>query len=188
MNSPFSEFYGKSWILPYNTEKRFLLEVSFYSQQKFLLKNGTRDFQNSRLFERSACFYVTVEILDVFSTLTWKQIFWKTKTLFQKMKYRFLIESTKIENASFSHKTAMLEANVKTNRVVSTNWVNHKERSNYLFFFWKFCFSLRTSYKELFWCTDIHIHTFSKRWNFIWGWFFPVSILKTRFFWLFPVR
>ena len=51
------------------------------------------------------------------------------------MKYRFLIESTKIENASFSHKTAMLEANVKTNRVVSTNWVNHKERSNYLFFF-----------------------------------------------------
>ena len=59
------------------------------------------------------------------------------------MKYRFLIESTKIENASFSHKTAMLEANVKTNRVVSTNWVNHKERSNYLFFFLKILFQFK---------------------------------------------
>ena len=42
----------------------------------------------------------------------------------------FLIEITKVENASFSHKTAMLEANVKANRVMNTNCSNHKERSN----------------------------------------------------------
>ena len=48
-------------------------------------------------------------------------------------------------------------------------------------FFWKFYFSLRTSYKDMFWCTnnvDVHIHTFRKHWSFIWRWFFPVSILK----------
>ena len=48
-------------------------------------------------------------------------------------------------------------------------------------FFWKFCFSLRTPYKELICCTNnpnVHICTFSKRWSFIWRCFFPVSIFK----------
>ena len=43
--------------------------------------------------------------------------------------YRFWGESTKIENALFSYKTAISEANVKTNRIVSTKWTYHKERS-----------------------------------------------------------
>ena len=41
--------------------------------------------------------------------------------------------------------------------------------------FWKFCFSLRTLYKELLSYTNhrvIHIHTFEKRWIFICGCFF----------------
>ena len=37
------------------------------------------------------------------------------KTFFKKLEYRFLVESTKIENASFPHKTAVSEANAKTN-------------------------------------------------------------------------
>ena len=48
-------------------------------------------------------------------------------------------------------------------------------------FFRKFCFSLKTSYKELIWCTndpDAHIRTFYKRWSFIWRCFFPMSILN----------
>ena len=48
-------------------------------------------------------------------------------------------------------------------------------------FFWKFYFSLRTSYKELIWCTNypnIHISTFCELWSFIWRCFSPVSILK----------
>ena len=60
-----------------------------------------------------------MEILKIFNTLTLKQIFWKTKTFFKKLEYHFLVESTKIENASFSYKTAVSEANVKTNRMVS---------------------------------------------------------------------
>ena len=33
---------------------------------------------------------------------------------FKKLEYRFLVESTKIENASFPYKTAISEANAKT--------------------------------------------------------------------------
>ena len=53
------------------------------------------------------------------------------------MEYRFLLESTKIENTSFQYKTEIPEANVKTNRMVSTEETYHKERS---FASNKFCF------------------------------------------------
>ena len=123
------------------------------------------------------------QILNVFNTLTLKWIFWKTQTLFKKLEYRFLVESTKIDIATFPYKTALSEANVKANRMGSTKWTYHEKRSfasNY-FFFWKFYFSLGTSQKELIWYTNnpnMHIHTFRKRLSFIWGWSFPVSILK----------
>ena len=79
----------------------------------------------------------SVIILNVFNTLTLKQIFWKTKTFSKKLEYRFLVESTKIENASFPYKTVISEANVKTNRMVTTKWAYHRERSfasNYFIF------------------------------------------------------
>ena len=47
-------------------------------------------------------------------------------------------------------------------------------------FFWKFCFCLRTSCKELIWCTNypnVHIGTFCKHWSFIWRCFLPVGII-----------
>ena len=55
----------------------------------------------------------------------------------EKLIYRFLVETTKIENTSFSFKTALSEANVKTNRMATTKWTYHKEwsfASNYLIF------------------------------------------------------
>ena len=48
-----------------------------------------------------------MEILNVFNALTLIQIFWKTKTFFKKLEYRFLVETTKIENTSFPFKTAL---------------------------------------------------------------------------------
>ena len=81
-------------------------------------------------------------ILNIFSTLTLKQIFYKTKTFFKKLKYRFLVERTKIEKSSFPYETALSEANVKANRMVTTKWAYHRERSLFLItslFFWKFC-------------------------------------------------
>ena len=81
-------------------------------------------------FERSACFYVIIsQSFKRFQYLTLKQIFWKTKTFFKKLEYRFLVETTKIENTSFPFKTALSEANFKTNRMATTKWTFHKEWS-----------------------------------------------------------
>ena len=71
----------------------------------------------------------SVKILNVFDTVTLKEIFWKTKTFFKKLEYYSLVESNKIENASFPYETAISEANVKTNRMVTIKWTYHKERS-----------------------------------------------------------
>ena len=159
----------------------------------------------------------------VFNTLTLNQCFWKMKTFFKKLEYRFLVESSKIENTTFLYKTALSKVNVKTNSMGSTKWIYAKERREaategilysgvflwilrnfykHLFyrtpsgdcfwmeffyavnslFFWKFWFSVTTSYKELISCTNypnVYIQTFRKRWSFfIWWCFFPVSILK----------
>ena len=75
--------------------------------------------------------------LKHFHYLTLKQIFWKTKTFFKKLEFRFLVEATKIENIAFPFKTALSEANVKTNIMATTKWTYHKEwsfASNYLIF------------------------------------------------------
>ena len=120
----------------------------------------------------------SANILKVFNSLTLKRIFWKTKTLFKKLEHCFFVESTKIENASFSYKTAISEA-VKTNHMLrQIKWwpQNGSITKNLVLpvtnlFFWKFCFSLKTSYKELICCTNnpyAHICTFCKPWGFIW--------------------
>ena len=45
------------------------------------------------------------------------------------MEYHFLVEASKTENTSFPFKTALSEANVKTNRMVTTKWTYLKEWS-----------------------------------------------------------
>ena len=63
MVAPISNFYSKIWVgFCLNTGKRFFLRgfiLKPTERAKVLLKNGTRDFQNSPLFERLVCFYVT---------------------------------------------------------------------------------------------------------------------------------
>ena len=73
-----------------------------------------------RLRDRHVFWRQSIETLNVFNTLTLKQIFWKTKTFFKKLEYCFLVKSTNIENTSFPYETAISKANVKTNRMVST--------------------------------------------------------------------
>ena len=73
------------------------------------------------------------------------------QTLFKKLEYHFLVESTKIDNITFPYKTALSEANIKTNRTRSTKLTHHKGQSfaSNHFPFFKFCFSVGTSYIEL---------------------------------------
>ena len=78
-----------------------------------------------------------MKVSNIFNTLTLKQIFWKRKTFFKKLEYRFLVVATKIEVTPFPFKTAQSEANVKTNRMATTKWTYHKEwssASNYFIF------------------------------------------------------
>ena len=70
-----------------------------------------------------------VGILNVFNTLNLKQIFWKTKTFFEKLENQFLDGNTRIENSSSQYKTAILEANDETNRTISSKWNYRKEWS-----------------------------------------------------------
>ena len=67
------------------------------------------------------------------------------ETFFKKLEYRFLVEVTKIENTSFPFKTALSEANIKTNRMVAKNGPIAKSGvflvTTYLF--WKFFSSFR---------------------------------------------
>ena len=69
----------------------------------------------------------SVKVSNVFNTLTMKLIFWKTKTVFKKQEQHFLVETTEVENTSFPFKTALSEANVKTNIMATTKWTYHRE-------------------------------------------------------------
>ena len=102
----------------------------------------------------------------IFKTLTLKQIFWKTETFFKKLEYRL---KTHHFQTRLPYRKPMLRETewwvqngpITKNRVLPVTTL----------FFWKFCFSLRTSYKKLIWCTNgpnAHILTFWKRWSFIW--------------------
>ena len=65
-----------------------------------------------------------MKILIGSNTLNLKQIFWKTKSFFKRLEYCFIVESTKIENASSQY-------------MVSTKGTHPKKRSfaiNYFIF------------------------------------------------------
>ena len=71
----------------------------------------------------------SVEILNVFNTLTLKQVFRRTKTFFKKIGKSFLNISTKIENGTCPYKTVLPESKVKQIKLGSTKLFTHKERS-----------------------------------------------------------
>ena len=125
MVAPFSSFYAKFGVV-------FVLTLENAFSYRFRFKANRKSIGSSKksvlgIFEVALCLrdrhvfmWQSVKILNVFNTLTLKQIFWKTKPSFKKLEYRFLIESKKIKNASFLYKIAIWEANLKANRMVST--------------------------------------------------------------------
>ena len=77
------------------------------------------------------------ENFEHFQYLNFETDFLENENLKRKLEQRVWVKRTKIEKASFSYKTAISEANVKTNRMVTTKWTYHKEwsfASNYLIF------------------------------------------------------
>ena len=54
-----------------------------------------------------------MKVSNVFNTLTLNKFLGKRKPFSKNLEYRFSVETTKTENASFSFKTALSEADVK---------------------------------------------------------------------------
>ena len=111
------------WLLSWHWKTLFLRGFVFKPTERaqVFLKNGSRDFHNRPPFLRSACFYMTIdENSERFQYFNFETDFLENKTFFKKLEYYSLVESTKIENASFPYKTTISESNVKTNRMVNT--------------------------------------------------------------------
>ena len=124
-------------VLPgfYNKAKIFAVRKNMYFRKDFVRSRILKIAL--RLIDRHVFMWQSLGILNVYNTVTFKQIIWKTKTFFKKLEYRFLVESTKIEKVTFPCKTALPEPNKKTSRMGSTKWIYHKERSfasNYFIF------------------------------------------------------
>ena len=107
----------------------------------------------------------------------------RLKTFFKKLEYRFLVTALRLKTHHIHTKLPYQKPMLRQiewwiqNGPITKNGVLPVTT----LFFWKFCFSLRISYKELIWCTNnpnICIRNFCKHWSFIWRCFFPVSILK----------
>ena len=68
---------------------------------------------------------------ECFQYFNFETNFLKTENLFpKKLENRFVVENTKIESVTYSYKTTLSEANVKTNRMGST-------KCQYLLFFFE---------------------------------------------------
>ena len=86
MNGCFFQHFSKI----YNKILVFVLTLEISFSQKFHFKrNWKRNFESFQYFN-------------------FETNLWKTQTPFKKLEYRFLVESTKIDNATFPCKTALM--------------------------------------------------------------------------------
>ena len=76
-----------------------------------------------------ACFYVIItRSFERFQDLSFEINFLKNEAFFlKKLEYYFLVEATKIENATFRYTTDLLETNFVRNRMGSKKWTYFNE-------------------------------------------------------------
>ena len=125
-------------------ENAFSQTFHFKANKKstILLENDARDFQSSPPFKRSACFYETTSgSFERFQYFNFETSFLENEKLFSKNgSIFFQLKILRLKTHSFPYKAALSEANVKTNRMMSTKWTYHKEwifASNYFIFFFE---------------------------------------------------
>ena len=86
--------------------------------------------------------------------MLWKQVFLEPKTFFEKLGYRFIVESIPIKNTKFPYKTALPKANFETYVMGTTKWevqngliTKNKVLPPITLFFRKLYLTIRISYK-----------------------------------------
>ena len=162
--APFSNFYGKIRV-------GFILKLT-----GVLLKDGTRDFENSPPFERLACFFVRITgKFQRFQYFNFETIFLKKKAKPFRKNWStvFHLKVPRLTRQHF-HSKRPCQKPISRQR----KWGVQNIASNHCIYLK----ILRARYKELVCCTNqpnVHTHTFPKRWRFIWGCFLPVSYLNT---------
>ena len=176
----FSRVYGKIWVgFCVNIRKTLFL-------RGFILKPTARALVLPktvlgifkiplRFRDRHVFTWKLLETLNVFNTSTLKIFFEKRKLFSKKWSIIFFVESTKLKTQHFP--TKLLYQKPMLRRQIECGVQNGHITKNMvlpvtILFFRKFCLNLITSYKELIWYNrhpNVHIHTFRKRWSFIWG-------------------
>ena len=98
----------------------FILKPAKRAYRIFL---GTRDFQNSSLFERSACFYVTVTgNFGHFQYSNFETSFPKTEDFFLNWRSAFQLNILRLKTQHFHTK-------LPCQKPILRQWTYHKERS-----------------------------------------------------------
>ena len=127
----------------------FILKPAKSAYRIFL---GTRDFQNNSLFERSACFYVTVTgNFGHFQYSNFETSFLKTENFFLNWRSAFQLNILRLKTQHFHTKLPCQKPTLKQtkwgiqNGLITKNGVLPVTA----LFFSKFYFSIKTSYKEL---------------------------------------
>ena len=89
-------------------ENAFLYRFHFNGNSKNICSFKIGIFKSNPPFERLACFYETITgNFERFQYFNFEINFLKN-TLFKKLEYHFLVESTKIDNITFPYKIALL--------------------------------------------------------------------------------
>ena len=169
-----------------SASKKYRISTRLCKQHRFFLKAILENFQ---IALRLGDWHVLCDNHWKFWTFSiiqlWKQ-FYQKRNLFQKTGIPIFSWKNQDWKRNISVQNCPVRSKYSDKRQIEWEAQDNLITKNGLLsittlFFRKFCFSLRTSYKVLIWFTNhlnVHIHTFRKRWGFIWGCFFPVSILK----------
>ena len=101
-----ASFTGNIWVgFCLSTETAFSYRFHFKDNRKGIGSSKETVLEifkmAIRLRDRHVFMWQSVEILNVFNTLILKQKFWKTKTFFKKLEYRFLTENTSLKTHHF---------------------------------------------------------------------------------------
>ena len=145
------------------------LENAFSKRLCFKANRKNRFFEKNVLgtFKIAFCLRVGMFLSEsqwkfgTFSILTLKQILWKTKTFLKKtgvllFTWSYLLLTWRLKMHYFHTKLLSQKPMLRQIEWWVENGPITKKRvlPATALFFWKFCFSLRTSYKELILCTN----------------------------------
>ena len=192
LSASFNAKFGLVFVLKH-WKALFLKRFHFKANRKSIDSSKKRSLKRyPPPFERLACFYMTIRgNFERFQYFNFETDFLGNENLIQKnWSTVFQLKALRLKahhcHTKLLHQKPMLRqiewwvqyGPITKNKVLSATTL----------FFWKLCFSLRTSYTDFLfikriWCTNdpnTHSPTFWKRWSFIWRSFFTVSILKLK--------